>query len=109
MIERGAISAADLLAQMRALAAQADGPETRPAAGAGTSDFSTVLKESLDQVNASQQNATRLGNAFEVGDPNLSVADVMIAVQKANLEFQAATQVRNKLVAAYQEVMSMQI
>jgi flagellar hook-basal body complex protein FliE len=50
-----------------------------------------------------------MGRAFELGDPNLSVADVMIAVQKANLELQAATQVRNKLVAAYQEIMSMQV
>jgi flagellar hook-basal body complex protein FliE len=37
------------------------------------------------------------------------VADVMIAIQKSNLSFQATTQVRNKLVAAYQEIMSMQI
>jgi flagellar hook-basal body complex protein FliE len=109
MIERGAISAADLLAQMRALSAQAEGQATRPAAGAGTTDFSALLKDSLDQVNAAQQNANQLGNAFELGDPSLSVADVMIAVQKASLSFEAATQVRNKLVSAYQEIMSMPI
>ncbi|MEJ2326383.1 MAG: flagellar hook-basal body complex protein FliE [Chromatiaceae bacterium] len=109
MIEPGAISAADILAQMRALAAQAEGQAAPTPAGAGTADFSALLKDSLDQVNASQQNANRVGNAFELGDPNLSVADVMIAVQKANLELQAATQVRNKLVAAYQEIMSMQV
>jgi flagellar hook-basal body complex protein FliE len=109
MIERSAISAADILAQMRALAGQAEGQAERTPGGVGTADFSTLLKDSLDQVNSSQQNANRLGNAFELGDPSLSVADVMIAVQKANLELQATTQVRNKLVAAYQEIMSMQI
>jgi flagellar hook-basal body complex protein FliE len=109
MIEQGVISTTELLARLRSLAAEAEGTAGRPAVGAGTADFSTVLKASLDRVNEAQQNAARLGDAFEMGDPNASVADVMVAIQKSNLSFQAAAQVRNKLVAAYQEIMSMQI
>ena len=36
-----------------------------------------------------------------------SAADVMISIQKANISFQAATQVRNRLVSAYQDIMNM--
>jgi flagellar hook-basal body complex protein FliE len=109
MIESGAITANDLLARLRAMAAQAEGLQPQAAPEAGAADFSTLLERSLDQVNAAQQTAERVGHAFELGDPNTSVADVMIALQKSNLSFQAATQVRNKLVAAYQEIMSMAV
>ena len=99
----------ELLAQMRALAAQTGirSSGDTPAAGAG--EFSALLRQSIDQVNATQQEAARLGAALEVGDPSVNLADVMIASQKASVSFQAMTQVRNKLVAAYQEIMSMQI
>ena len=45
--------------------------------------------------------------AFETGATNISLADVMVATQKANVSFQAMLQVRNKLVEAYQDVMNM--
>jgi len=44
-----------------------------------------------------------------MGDPNVSLADAMIASQKASVAFQATVQVRNKLVAAYEEVMRMSV
>ena len=109
MIESGAITANELLARLRAMAAQADGLQPQATPETGAADFSTLLKRSLDQVNAAQQDAARVGAAFELGDPNTSVADVMIALQKSSLSFQAVTQVRNKLVAAYQEIMSMAV
>jgi flagellar hook-basal body complex protein FliE len=39
----------------------------------------------------------------------VSLAEVMVASQKASLQFQAMTEVRNKLLTAYQEIMSMQV
>jgi flagellar hook-basal body complex protein FliE len=105
-----------LLLQMRALAARAQSVRETPAAApavappaAGRVDFGDVFKNALDRVNQTQQTATRLGSRFEAGDPKVEVAEVMIAMQKANVSFQAATQVRNKLVSAYQDIMNMPI
>jgi flagellar hook-basal body complex protein FliE len=103
-----------LLAQMRTMAAQAEGGAAPAGAGEGVeaadgADFSSLLRESIDRVNEVQQQAGQLAEAFETGDPSVDVAQVMVALQKASLSFQAMTQVRNKLVSAYQEIMNMQV
>jgi flagellar hook-basal body complex protein FliE len=72
-------------------------------------DFAAVLKSSLDQVNRMQQESLAKQQAFEAGDPNANLQDVMVSLQKASLSFQTMVQVRNKLVTAYQEVMNMQV
>jgi len=72
-------------------------------------NFSDALKASLDQVNQIQVNAEKLGKNFAMGDDSVSLSDVMIAGQKANISFQAAVQVRNKLVSAYHDIMNMQV
>ena len=99
----------ELLAQLHATAALAQGPSARPAVDANTPDFSMTLKNAIDNVNQSQHTAAGLAEAFEVGDPKANLAQVMLALQKANVSFQAMTQVRNKLLAAYQEIMNMQV
>ncbi|HAF01221.1 MAG TPA: flagellar hook-basal body complex protein FliE [Methylophilaceae bacterium] len=71
--------------------------------------FTDALKASLDQVNQSQLEAEKLGKNFAMGDDSVSLSDVMISGQKANISFQAAIQVRNKLVNAYQDIMNMQV
>jgi flagellar hook-basal body complex protein FliE len=79
--------------------------------GGGTNSvgFSTVLKNSLDNVNNAQQRAIKLTKAFELGEPDANLTEAMIAMQKASLSFQYSLQVRNKLVAAYQDIMSMPV
>lgn len=72
-------------------------------------DFANTLKSALDSVNQSQQHAEQLGKNFAMGDDSVSLSDVMIASQKANITFQATLQVRNKLVSAYQDIMNMQV
>lgn len=72
-------------------------------------DFSSALKASLDQVSQTQMKAKTLGQNFVLGDDSVSLSDVMIAGQKANISFQATVQVRNKLVSAYQDIMNMQV
>ena len=47
--------------------------------------------------------------AFEMGDPNVNLSEVMVAIQKANVSFQAMTQVRNNLVSAYKDIMNMPV
>jgi len=79
------------------------------AAGGSGGGFASLLKSSLDQVSAAQNSAATLGKQFEKGEGNVDLNDVMLAMQKANVGFQATVQVRNRLVSAYQTIMNMQI
>jgi flagellar hook-basal body complex protein FliE len=97
-----------VLAQMRALA-QSAGLEQSAPRGAGGPDFANLLKQSLDQVNETQRASSDLRTAFEMGDSDVSLAEVMVAVQKASISFEAVSQVRNRLLSAYQEVMRMPV
>jgi len=101
-----------MVEQLRAAAAKAQGgvgPVKTEAPAAGKVDFAEALKNSLDQVNGAQKNAERLGQRFATGDNSVNLSDVMIASQKASISFQATIQVRNKLVSAYHDIMTMQI
>ncbi len=104
----------DILNQIRILSKQA-GFETPPTDTVGKSaeqnsiDFSSALKQSLDEVNQIQKSAGKLAEGFEKGDPNVELSEVMIEMQKARVSFEALSQVRNKLITAYQEIMNMQI
>ena len=98
-----------LLTQMRAMAAQAQGQTAATKDAAGQSDFSDILKQSVEKVNDAQMDSKKLQEAFQMGDPNVQVSEVMVAMQKSNVSFQAMLQVRNKLVSAYQEIMNMQV
>jgi len=99
-----------VLAEMRRLAAVAQGsPVEAKAVQSPGEDFSNLLKQSIDQVNDTQKAASSLSGAFSAGDPNVDVTEVMIALQKSGVAFQAMTEVRNKLVEAYKDIMSMPI
>lgn len=102
-----------LLAEMRAamVAAQGGGSKIAESAEVGTSkvDFASVLKSSLDGVAQAQNQAATLQNSFVMGDDKVSLSDTMIAMQKANISLQATVQVRNKVVAAYNDIMNMQV
>jgi flagellar hook-basal body complex protein FliE len=97
-----------VLAQMRLMAAQASNtaPKTEPA---GQNEFAELLKNSIDGVNETQQHAAQMKTAFELGEDNVELAEVMVAVQKSSVSFEAMVQVRNKLVEAYKDVMNMPI
>lgn len=69
--------------------------------------FGSMLKHAIDGVNETQQTADKLANAYENGDPRADLTKVMIASQKAAVSFQALTQVRNKVVQAYEDIMKM--
>ena len=72
-------------------------------------DFADALKASLDQVNSVQLSSQQIGQKFALGDDKVSLSDVMISMQKANISFQTTVQVRNKLISAYHDIMNMQI
>lgn len=99
-----------VLAEMRRLTATAQGglAETGKVQESGA-DFASLLKQSVNQVNDLQQTARTISTSFSAGDPNVDVTEVMVALQKAGVAFQAMAEVRNRLVSAYQEIMSMQV
>lgn len=103
------ISADTLLMQMRAMAAQAQSKPTETGSIEGQTDFQSLLKQSIDNVNEAKMESNKLAEAFQNGDPNVQVSELMVALQKSNVSFQAMLQVRNKLVSAYQDVMNMQV
>lgn len=104
-----------VLAQMQALKTQAAAgakANVAPVAGANAasaSEFGNVLKQAMEGVNRTQHDAAAKINAFERGDPGVDLAQAMIASQKAGIEFRAATEVRNRFVRAYQDIMNMPI
>lgn len=75
----------------------------------GAANFVDALKLSIDKVNAQQRQAGKLSERFALGDDHVNLSDVMIERQKASIALQATLQVRNKLVAAYHEMMNMQV
>lgn len=104
------MSVDQVLMQMRVLAAQAKGVQDaaniEPKSGA---DFSDMLVKSINAVNDSQQASGDLKKRFELGDESVSMVDVAVASEKAKIAFTAMSEVRNKLVKAYQDVMNMPV
>jgi len=103
------ISPEALLAQMRAMMERAQGVSSQPAQTVSQNGFTDVLKQAVSAVNDQQQQSDNLATAFQQGDPNVQMSQVMLSLQKANVSFQAMVEVRNKLVSAYQEIMNMQV
>ena len=71
-------------------------------------NFGELMQQAINQVNETQMQASSLTRAFELGE-NVDLSQVMIAVQKSRVSFEALTQVRNKLLTAYQDVMNMSV
>jgi flagellar hook-basal body complex protein FliE len=98
-----------LLSQMQALQSLASGQavttEIKPEQGPS---FGELMQQAVSRVNETQMQASSLTQAFEVGE-NVDLSEVMIAVQKSRISFEALTQVRNKLLSAYQDVMNMSV
>ncbi|MGO1501412.1 MAG: flagellar hook-basal body complex protein FliE [Marinobacter sp.] len=74
-----------------------------------TSSFGDMLSNAVNNVNDVQQNASDLRTAYDMGDPNVDITRVMIAAQKSTVSFEALTQVRNRVVRAYEDIMNMPI
>ena len=68
--------------------------------------FDSAITDALGAVNAAQAKAGEVSTAFERGD-TVDIASVMLARQKASIAFEVTLQVRNKLLSAYHDVMSM--
>lgn len=83
-------------------------PANLAPASPGQSSFKDFLLEALDHVNSMQQEADLAVEQLMTGE-DVNPAEVLTAVQKADLTFRMMMQVRNKLVQAYQEVKEIRI
>jgi len=78
------------------------------AEGAKPGGFTEALNSALQQVNGLQSQAGEAASAFERGETT-DIAAVMLAKQQASVSFEATLQVRNKLLSAYKDIMSMPV
>ena len=100
-------------------APQVGTPATKPVAtlpiagqlsgGKTEATFSTAFKNALTAVSAAQNHASQLQNKVQMGEPGASLEETMIAMQKAQIGFQTALNVRNRMVQAYSDIMNMQV
>lgn len=102
------IDVSRVLSQIRVLSAQAANKPVAPAA-AESAGFDKLIGGAIGKVNDAQADATRLQKAFELGDPSADLASVMLAQAKAQVSFKAMSEVRNRLVSAYQDIMNMPV
>jgi len=87
-------------------------PRVGAGATAGLQDgagFAGAMKEALSSVSAAQNNATRLQQEVQMENPSVSLEETMVAIQKAQIGFQATLHVRNRMVQAYTDIMNMQV
>jgi flagellar hook-basal body complex protein FliE len=85
----------------------------RPASTAGTEGvgggFSVAMKNALTEVSAAQNLSGRLQKEVQMENPKVSLEETMVAIQKAQIGFQATLHVRNRMVQAYTDIMNMQV
>jgi flagellar hook-basal body complex protein FliE len=88
-------------------------PNGQPLVGkvqrAEAGSFQQAMTQALGSVSASQNEAQRLQREVQLDNPAVSLEETMVAMQKSQIGFQATLQVRNKLVQAYTDIMSMQV
>ena len=77
-------------------------------AGEGGASFGDTLKSAIDKVDASQKTADAHIEAFVAGESE-DLHQVMISMNEAKVQFQLMTEVRNKTLETYQELMRMQV
>ncbi|MBI5599111.1 MAG: flagellar hook-basal body complex protein FliE [Deltaproteobacteria bacterium] len=78
-----------------------------PGAAGQKGDFSKTLKDAIEKVDELQKEADKSVKEFASGKGNLEAT--MVAMEKASLSFQLMVQVKNKIVAAYEDIMRMQV
>ena len=84
-------------------------PNGMPRAGEVAGGFRTAMADALKDVSKTQFEANRLQREVTLDNPAVSIEETMVAMQKAQIGFQATVQVRNRLVQAYSDIMNMQV
>jgi flagellar hook-basal body complex protein FliE len=104
------IKSFDFQAAIARAGLQANGmPRTDAAGAVAGGGFRTAMADALKGVSQSQFEAQKLQRELSLDNPNVSVEQTMMAMQKAQIGFQATLQVRNRLAQAYSDIMNMQV
>ena len=77
-------------------------------ASTGATSFADTMQSAIGKVNETQQKASALSEAYERGE-TVDIAKVMLARQEASVGFEATLHVRNKILSAYKDIMSMPV
>jgi len=99
----------DFQAALARAGLQPNGMPRVDGAGAPAGGFKAAMTQALQGVSQSQLEAQRLQRELSLDNPTVSVEETMLAMQKANVGFQATLQVRNRLLQAYNDIMNMQV
>jgi flagellar hook-basal body complex protein FliE len=99
---------AQILERNQALARASSAPAPAAATETKPTSFADTLDSALKTVNTDQNEASRLSDSYERGE-TVDIAKVMLARQQASVGFEATLQVRNKLLSAYKDIMSMPV
>jgi flagellar hook-basal body complex protein FliE len=83
-------------------------PASATGGAAGASSFADTMQSALAKVNDGQRKAGALTEQYERGE-TVDIAKVMLARQEASVGFEATLQVRNKILSAYKDIMSMPV
>ena len=89
--------------------AVAGAPVASPARSNAGSDFSSSLDAAVKAVSRGQAQAEETQRQFALDNQNVGLEDAVVAMSKASISFAAAVQVRNRLVQAYEQIMTMQV
>jgi flagellar hook-basal body complex protein FliE len=84
-------------------------PAPSSAPGSAAPDFQQLLVQAVKDVNEAQNVAQAKAQSFATGQSQLSLEEVMLSAQKANLSLQGMIAVRNRLVEAYKEVTNLPV
>ena len=95
-------------ALQRAAGVGPGGVRTGETQGTSAAGFGDALRSALNQVNEAQSQASSISEAYERGQTT-DIAAVMLARQQAQIGFEATLQVRNRLLTAYKDIMSMPV
>ncbi len=98
-----------VIAQMRALSNEISPQAATETRSPGDPDFGAVMRGAVDSVNEQLATSSKMVDGFLTGESDRSLAEVMVQTQKAGVSFRAMTEVRNRLIEAYREVMNMPI
>lgn len=82
---------------------------TQQVSNTSGSDFGQLLSQAVGTVNSLQGHSSSMQTRLDMGDTRVTLSDTVIAREKASVAFEATVQVRNKLVEAYKEIMSMPV
>jgi flagellar hook-basal body complex protein FliE len=98
--------------QMKQMASQNQAPELVKGAADPSNSinaFGQHLNQAINNVNELQMESAALSTDFQLGKEGVELPQVMLSMQKSSVAFQAAVEVRNKMVNAYQEIMNMPV